>query len=473
MKTNLSKRLLCSLGISILSYGSVKAQMTLTGQVRTRSEFRDGQGTLAQTGDVPAFFTSQRTRLNFGYTGYRFKFFTAVQDVRVWGQDASTYNRTTQQTLNGLMLQEAYAEINLNDTTSKIENFSLKIGRQEIAYDDQKLLGSLDWLQQARRHDAAILKFSNKGWMADLGVAFNQNKELNVNNIYNGVPPTTGAVATNTVSATPTYPAGTNGIGTMYKSFQYLYVGKKFFFGNASLLAFKDDFNKTQTSASGVTTDVRGVWSRITTGAYINAVILKKLTVTGSGYYQGGQDKTGRNMEAYLGSITTSLQIGRKLYIGPGMDYLSGTNGTEAVNSDSKNRQFDPLYGTPHKFWGYMDYFYVASPFGGQGLKNYFFKVKYKPKDNLTLTVDLHNFQAANKVSNGKGGTQNANLGNEIDFVANYSMTKIVSLELGYSMMSATNTMASAQVKNVSNPEKTAQWAYLMISIKPNFMPAK
>jgi hypothetical protein len=40
-------------------------------------------------------------------------------------------------------------------------------------------------------------------------------------------------------------------------------------------------------------------------------------------------------------------------------------------------------------------------------------------------------------------------------------------------MMSASSTMASAQVKNVKDPEKTAQWAYLMIVIKPNFMPTK
>jgi hypothetical protein len=474
MKKNLSKKLICGLGISVLSYGSAIAQMTLTGQVRTRSEYRAGQGTLQQSGDEPAIFTSQRTRLNFGYTGYRFKFFTAVQDVRVWGQDASTINRTTQEALNGLMIHEAYGEILLNDTAplSKIENLSLKIGRQEIAYDDQKILGSLDWLQQARRHDAAVLKFSNKGWMVDLGVAYNQNKELNSYNRYNGVPATIATAGTNTISATPAYTAGTNGIGTTYKSFQYLYIGKKFFFGNGSLLCFKDDFNKTQTIA-GANQVIGGEWSRLTTGAYLNAIILKKFTVTGSAYYQTGKDKTGRNLEAYLGSITTSLQLGRKLYIGPGMDYLSGDNGTRVMTSDEKSRRFDPLYGTPHKFWGFMDYFYVASPFGSQGLKNYFFKIKYKAKDNLTLTVDLHNFAAANKVSDGKGGTQSATLGNEVDFTANYAMTKAVSFELGYSMMSASSTMASAQVKNVKDPEKTAQWAYLMIVIKPNFMPTK
>jgi hypothetical protein len=79
-------------------------------------------------------------------------FFVAVQDVRVWGQDASTNNRITNSALNGLMLHEAWAEISLLDTnkTKLGKEFALKIGRQELLYDDSRLLGNLDWLQQAQ-----------------------------------------------------------------------------------------------------------------------------------------------------------------------------------------------------------------------------------------------------------------------------------------------------------------------------------
>jgi hypothetical protein len=483
-KNHLSKKLFLGIVILLISNNLANAQLTITGQVRTRSEWRAGQGTLLQKGDVPAFFNSQRTRVNFGYTGYRFKFFTAIQDVRVWGQDASTNNQITQGATNGLMLHEAYAEIVFNDTMplNKVDNISLKIGRQEIAYDDQKILGSLDWLQQARRHDAAVLKFAHKAWMADIGVAYNQNN-LNgtgtsgqVNNKYNGVPATLGAASSSTISATSAYAAGTNAIGTMYKSFQYIYVGKKFHFGNASLLCFKDDFNKTKLSNGSTVTD-RGEWSRITSGAYINATILRFVNITGSAYYQSGKDKTGRNLDAYLASATITAQLGRKLFIGPGFDYLSGDNGTSTSTSTSTTHKFDPLYGTPHKFWGYMDYFYVANAFqkkdaGGTvvspGLYNYFFKIKYKPKDNLTLTLDIHQFDAGNRVSDGKGGTLKKDLGAEVDFVANYALTRAVSFELGYSIMSGSSTLAA--LKGVTNAELTPQWAYLMINVRPNFL---
>src|SRR5882762_1338707 len=173
-----------SLGVTT----TLRAQVTLSGQLRMRTEFRNGQGTPSVKDTVPAIFTSQRTRVNVGYTGYRFKVYASLQDVRVWGQDASTINRNTTDAYAGFMVHEAWGEINLLDTGSVIKNFTLKIGRQELVYDDVRLLGNLDWLQQARRHDAALLKFDHQGWTAHLGGAFNQNAERKSNTIYNGAP---------------------------------------------------------------------------------------------------------------------------------------------------------------------------------------------------------------------------------------------------------------------------------------------
>src|SRR6187402_1457078 len=94
-KAKNSKSILLGLAITLLGSSVANAQLSASGQFRPRTEFRDGYSTL-QTKDLEtAVFTSQRTRLNVGFTGYRFKFFVAVQDVRVWGQDASTIKRTT------------------------------------------------------------------------------------------------------------------------------------------------------------------------------------------------------------------------------------------------------------------------------------------------------------------------------------------------------------------------------------------
>ena len=461
---NLSKSFLLGIALTLLSQNEAKAQLTATGQIRERTELRAGQGTLQKEGDKAGLFTSQRARLNIGFTGYRFKIYTSLQDVRVWGQDASSINRTTTEANNGILFHEAWAEVMLNDTTSKIQNLSLKVGRQEISYDDQKVLGGLDWLQQGRRHDAIVFKYANKGWIADIGAAFNQNKELNTGTVYNGV--------------NSAYTAGTNGIGTMYKSFQYAYLGKKFFFGDVSFLFFKDDFNKYTNVTSGspaVTTKVygEGVWSRNTTGFYFNSNITRKINLTGSAYHQGGHDKDGRSLRANLASITSTFQIGRKLFVGPGIDYLSGTDGTKAVTATSQSNLFDPLYGTPHKFWGSMDYFYAASGFGKQGLLNYFFKMKYNAKDNLTFLLDIHGFEAANTLSNGAGGKLDSYLGTELDLLVKYNLTKMINIEAGYSIMKAKNSMASAAVKNIATPDLSPQFAYVMLNIKPNFLAKK
>jgi hypothetical protein len=159
--------------------------------------------------------------------------------------------------------------------------------------------------------------------------------------------------------------------------------------------------------------------------------------------------------------------VGRKFSFGPGVDITSGNNGSDPTK---KFQRFDPLYGTPHKFWGYMDYFYVADGFGPSGLVNYYLKTKYKPKDNLTLSLDIHRFALPTAVTNEVGATLDKSLGTEIDFVFNYAMTKVINIEGGYSSMFSTSTLTSSKVKNVKNADTFSSWAYLMISIKPEFV---
>jgi len=166
--------------IVIVTINQSFGQFTLNGQLRTRTEFRDGVGTLNPTGSQAAFFTSQRARLTFGYKWDRLLFNFSAQDVRVWGQDASSISNADG---NRLMVHEAWGEItlmNINDTTIRaklLDNLSIKIGRQALIYDDVRLLGDLDWLQQARRHDAIVLKALHHGWQFDLGLGFNQNND--------------------------------------------------------------------------------------------------------------------------------------------------------------------------------------------------------------------------------------------------------------------------------------------------------
>jgi hypothetical protein len=421
------------------------AQINLSGQVRTRTEVRDGQGAPLPLGATPAFFTSQRSRLSFGYNAYRLKFNVTAQDVRVWGQDVSTINRTTVQELNGVLLHEAWADIQLTDTTVKNKTLNLKIGRQELVYDDQRLLGNLDWLQQGRRHDAALLKYEANGYLLHLGAAYNQNREAASGTLYNNTPP-------------GNYAATTNG-GSMYKSLAFLYAGKKLKSGNASFLFLNDVFssfrNDPVTSAKLYDSST---WSRATTGLYFTNTY-NKVSLTASAYYQFGHNATGQKVSAELLSLAGMYALTKKFSTGAGVDYYSG--GTTGSN----NNAFDPLYGTPHKFGGLMDYFFVASGFGRNGLVDYFIRNKYKASDKLALTADVHQFNSAEAVT----GFATKNLGQEIDLVGTFALTKQISFEAGYSRYFTTALLTSPAVKNISNAKPQADWAYLMINIKPDF----
>ena len=421
------------------------AQMTLSGQVRTRTELRDGQGSPLTIGSKPAFFTSQRTRLAFGYNAYRLKIGVTAQDVRVWGQDVSTINRTTTQDLNGVMLHEAWADLQLTDTVVKNKTLSLKIGRQELVYDDQRLLGNLDWLQQGRRHDAALLKYETGGYMLHLGAAFNQNRELATGTLYNNTPP--GA-----------YAATTNG-GSMYKSMAFLYAGKKLKGGNASFLFLNDEFssyrNDPVTSAKVYDSST---WSRATTGLYFTNTF-NKTSLTASAYYQAGRNAAGQKLKAHLLTLAGTYAFDKKWSAGGGMDYYSG--GSSGATSNA----FDPLYGTPHKFGGLMDYFYVANSFGRNGLCDYFVRGKYKASEKLAFTADVHQFNSAAAVS----GFATKKLGQEVDLVGTYALTKQIGFEAGYARYFTTALLASPAVKNIPNAKPQANWAYLMINVKPEF----
>jgi hypothetical protein len=427
------RKILPTFLLLIILNKSAWAQFTLSAQIRTRSELRDGQGAPLQKGADPSLFISQRTRLSGLFNMYRLKMGLSVQDVRVWGQDVSTINRTTSQDNNGLLVHEAWAEILLSDTTNKSSSFNLKIGRQELIYDDQRLIGNLDWLQQGRRHDAVLLKYLYNNFFIHFGAAFNQNKESASGTIYNATP-------------AGNYPATTNG-GVMYKSMQFVYAGKKIGQGNASFLFFSDQFSKYSmelVEGVNVKTFTPGAWTRLTTGLYYNNVF-NKISLSGSAYHQFGKSNSGENLNASMLTMFAGYQFG-KINAGAGLDYTS--------------KSFDPLYGTPHKFWGLMDYFYAGSAFGRNSLLDYYARLKFKMSPRLLLNADVHHFETAAKKK----------LGQEIDLVATFEITKQILLEGGYAHFFNTTFLTSPSVKNIQNPRPAANWAYLMINIKPELL---
>ncbi|GAA4914542.1 alginate export family protein [Mucilaginibacter defluvii] len=485
-----------------------KAQLTFTGQLRPRTEIRDGYGTLKTKGNKTAAFISQRTRLALNYKWNKLIFQTSVQDVRLWGQDASTISAADG---NKLSMHEAWAELiiaNKNDTsfkTSIVDYLTIKIGRQELVYDDERLLGNLDWMQQGRRHDALVFRLLDKGWQADLGLAFNQHSDAinyngtfytpanvpatvkdsrgNLANTPAGFIPLVNAAGVSAKNGNPVYanPPNSNAASQNYKSLQYFHVAKKISKTKISGVFLADQFGKYITDSVknvagedmgyiyGKRFNQPGAHTRITTGLLAAPVFRLKDQWAGTAgvYYQGGRDRDGVALSAWMYTASISYRPETLNYT-LGWDYLSGNN---AFSSSATNRRFDPLYGTPHKFWGYMDYFYAVSGAPAGGLSDPYAKVRYtSPGKNFYAELAGHYFLLSADQKDTTGQPVNKNLGTELDFTAGYKFNKYTAVDLGFSYMAATHSMEYAKGITPGTAELQPMWAYLQLNIKPEFL---
>lgn len=316
--------------------------------------------------------------------------------------------------------------------------FSVKAGRQELIYDDHRILGNLDWAAQARSHDALKFIYKDSTWSLHLGAAYNQD---------NLTPEP--AKLFNTIYD-PTL--------QNYKTLQYVWFAKKSKVMEYSLL-FLNDGKQSQDSS---------VFFTQTFGFNPSIKINRDLVLFGSIYHQTGRNKLGNKVKAYLGSANLSYSGIRTLTTTLGIDYLSGSTLEDTENK--KSGTFDPLYGTHHKFYGFMDYFYVGSSHGPNGLNNIYLKFTEKLSPKATLMVDLHHFSSATKVAdpNDVQRSLKSSLGTEVDLTFRYNVAKGVFLVGGYSQMFATSSLEAIKTGDGSK-DTIANWAWAMISFNPVF----
>lgn len=137
----------------------------VTAQIRTRGEYRNGALYPRNEGILPAGFINERARLSLEYERKRLSLKFSAQHVGVWGQDALIDK-------NGrFILNEAWASFDFNDY------WFMQLGRQSLIYDDERILGGLDWNVAGRYHDALKIGFKKNGHQFHGIFAFNQNDE--------------------------------------------------------------------------------------------------------------------------------------------------------------------------------------------------------------------------------------------------------------------------------------------------------
>lgn len=403
------------------------AQLNVTAEYRPRTEYRHGFKTMMNQGDKAAFFTSQRTRLNLDYKGEHTKYLLSIQDIRVWG-DHFQLSNTSQQ----LMMHQAWAEYAFN------KRLSLKVGRQELVYDDTRILGNVDWAQQARAHDLALLKYEHN-FKIHIGAAFNQTNEKLINTNY----PTTN-----------------------YKTMQFVWFNQNLSGVNLSLLFLNNGYQYEDNSTLALGIVYKNVFSQTAGGRL--TYDMQQLSLATSVYYTGGKDAQSRNLSAYYLAVEANYKPNSAFTMTAGYELLSGTSDFEKVANPSSyvNRSFNPFYGTNHKFNGYMDYFYVGNYLNKNGLNDLYGALNYK-KDRFSIGSTIHSFAAANKVRSITGDEMKTQLGIEVDIYAGLELNDQVKLSVGYSQMFGTSTLERVSGGNsgISN-----NWAFAMLAYKPKFL---
>ena len=394
------------------------AQLTLDGQYRPRTEIRDGYQILSSSEDKPAFFTSQRTRLALTYEQQKYRFKISGQDVRTWGEVGQLDDTPS------VNIYEAWAQLMI------AEEWTLQLGRQELVYDDQRLLGSVNWAQQGRTHDAIRIKYRNRsaGFMADIGGAYNQEGQKLLGNHY----------------------ALDN-----YKVLSYLWIKKTVGSLTGSAILLTDGFE----ISSGA------VNYRYTYGGNLN-YLASPLKLSGTVYLQQGDDRMRRNISAYMLGGKASYNIGNWLLTG-GYDYLSGG---KFDDQNSGRHAFNTLYATGHKFNGHMDYFTnIPADTRGGGLQDWYFKAGYELNNKANANLTYHHFSLAHSVANPleSNSPLGRNLASELDFSLTYSFSEEITFRAGYSILFEDETLELIQERQADGAQ---QWGWAMLVLSPKII---
>lgn len=400
-------------------------QLSIDAQIMARGELRSG-GLPDDDDDNPvgqAGFVLSRTRLTVDYQRPGLELKATAQHSGVWGQSGK----------GAFNLYEAWAKL----TTR--QGLFAKVGRQELSYDDQRIIGSNDWAVAAMSHDVLKLGYEGHGHRVHAILAYNQNAE----NTNGGSFYVNGAQAYKSMHNLwyhydlPTIPLGA--------SLLFMNIGMQ---GGETL---GDDFTAYQQVLGGYVKFAPKHW-----------------TAEVSYYRQMGHNEYNQKIRAWMGSVKLQYDPTPTYGFVGGFDYLSGDKyfavpkpGALGLTRHDVISGFNPVYGSHHQFYGAMDFFYVSTYVNGfsPGLQNAFIGGHYNPMKGLRLDVSYHYLATSTKLSE-----IDMTLGHEIELSASYQLMNDCKLSAGYSFMMGTKSMV--RLKRAAD-DRYLRWAWLTLNISP------
>lgn len=374
-------------------------------------------------------FIQGRTRLVINYKRDWLEARVIPQHAGVWGQAGK----------GGFNLYETWVKM-----TSRSGLFA-QVGRVALSYDDERIIGSDDWTMASSSHDVLRLGYEGHGHKLHVILAYNQNAD-----VVNGG----GSL----------YHDG----GQPYKTMQdvwYHYDLPKVPLG-ASLLFMNIGMQSPPE-------EPLHTWFQHLLGGYVSFTP-KRWAAEASYYHQFGKNENSMKIDAWMASAKLSFTPKPNYGFVCGYDHLSGDEkfavppeGSIGMMRHEVIKGFNTVYGSHHKFYGAMDFFYVSTYLNGftPGLKNAYVGGFYSPVKNLRIDGSYHYLSIATKLDD-----IDSSLGHEFELQASYSLARDIRLSAGASYMTGDETMERLK-RGKSNT--SLRWGWFSISVNPRIFSTK
>ena len=453
-------RLLILSALMVAFIFSANAQFTIDAQYRVRAQALHGYKAPAKVDAEAAFHVGQRTRLNLNYKAEKYETKLSLQDVRTWG-DADIVNATGVQGKSGnnIDIYEAWFKLKFDDKRS------LKIGRQELKYDDQRLISWRNWWDRGMTYDAATFSCVNKdaGLSWDLSVSYNSNSSATTfGNDYLSLD-TSGVGYFGTVNPMITQ--------------NFLYIKKKI--GDklyVSATAIASGWQKAGTSSTIYVTGTEGIHINYNaTKKAVDGPFAKVNLFVQNGHSAAGKEVNANMITAQLGYRT----MDKKLEVSAGVEMLSGTDASDTTQAYADvDHNFNLLNGGRHPYYeGYLDWFVLPKSTKYGGLMTINFNVQYKLSKKDIVKLGVANVNLATNVfkeldDNGDNVYYGKALTNNVDLTYIRKINKDVKLMVGASYGMPTEDllqmkgMADADGNYVSGQN---YFVYTMLIVTPKF----
>jgi len=420
--------LACGLMSSCFALSGYAKEIEFDGSVRVRFEHSE-QGNLGVAKDKTANWVTQQSR--FGITGKpkdNVEVYLQVQDARTWGGEDHSFpppsvsDTGTDASANALDLHQSYVKVKDLGGGSCV----LKAGRQEIVFDDARLVGNIGWIQNAQAFDALRLTTGSKEFSLDL------------------VASQTAAKDTHPV-LNPYLASHTN------DSFFYAAHGNMKL-GNGVVNPFVYVVDKPTRLKPG--TDANGNPNTVSLLSLQTMGVFVKQKVAGVDLKLHAANQTGKITETKNQNASMmALALGTKLAglgLSLGYDQYSG----DKVKGGKESNTFNALYATNHAYFGFVDKFLFTPTTGVTDTQA---KLVFASKSAGKLIAHAHSFTTA------PGSYASSKpIGSEVDVTYKLKAGGL-GWQLGYSSFSPSST---TNYGSTGNTALAGSWSYLQMVAK-------